>query len=131
MQQLFQDIECVLLEERTRALVEQAEVKIYEAHSAAALLAFALGSWREIAAGTNIGFHLGEVTLPFWKIDRDDRRITEKILKNHRDGETLLRQLMERYGLNEPKLYTELYRSGWLYLTADECLRRGLVQGVF
>ena len=124
-------MECVLEDAPTRALIERADVKIYEAHSAAALLAFWMGGRREMAAGTRIGFHLPLLTLQFWDVDRDGRRVDAGIVKRCREYEALLARLMEQYGLSEPELRTELYSSGWLYLTAEECVRRGLVHELF
>jgi hypothetical protein len=38
---------------------------------------------------------------------------------------------MKRCGLDGPRLKAELYGSGWLYLSAEEALGRGLVHEVF
>jgi len=46
-----------------RRLAERAEVKIYDAHSTAALVALALGSKWELSANAKIGFHLGETNV--------------------------------------------------------------------
>jgi ATP-dependent protease ClpP protease subunit len=124
-------IDCVLGDLPTKALIEKAEVKIYEAYSAAALLAFWIGTRREMAAGTRVGFHLPMLTLRFWQVDRECRRIDPNIVEQCRQYEDLLAGLMKRYGLIEPELHGELYNSGWLYLSADECFHRGLVQSLF
>jgi hypothetical protein len=59
-------------------LIERADVKICRADSAAAFLAFWMGGLREMAAGTRIGFHLPLLTLKFWEVDRESRRIDVK-----------------------------------------------------
>jgi hypothetical protein len=123
-------LECVFADQRTRSLVERARVKIYNAQSAAAIIALSFGGYREMAAGTSLGFHLPLLTLNIGDADRDDR-IAPRILESSQESELCLEQLMDRYGLNEPMLKSELYRSGWLRLTADECLRRGFVQALF
>jgi ATP-dependent protease ClpP protease subunit len=124
-------LECVLEDESTRALIERADVKVYKADSAAALLAFWMGGRREMAAGTRIGFHLPLLTLKFWEVDRESRRIDARIVKQCQRYEALLADLMKRCGLDEPRLKAELYGSGWLYLSAEEALGRGLVDEVF
>ena len=123
-------LECIFADQQTRALVEGARVKIYNAQSAAAIIALSFGGHREMAAGTSIGFHLPLLTLDYWNTDRDDR-VANSVFEDCRRHELSLGQLMDRYGLNEPTLKSELYSSGWLLLTAEECLRRGLVQALF
>jgi len=124
-------MECILEDAPTRALIEGADVKIYEAYSAAAHLAFWMGGRREMAAGTKIGFHLPLLRLQFWDVDQDGQRVDAQLVKRGREAETLLAGLMQRHGLSEPELKTELYSSGWLYLTAEECFMRGLVHELF
>jgi hypothetical protein len=108
---LLRFLECVFHDERTRLLLETTEVKIYEAHSAAALLAFSIGTRHEMAAGTCVDFHLPLLTMNILDVDPDDRRITENLLKECRDYETLLAKLVRPNGLSESDLRTELYRS--------------------
>jgi ATP-dependent protease ClpP protease subunit len=124
-------MECVLEDAPTRALVESADVKIYQAFSAAALLAFWMGGRREMAAGTRVGFHLPLLTLKSWQVDREGRRIAANIVEQCRRYEMLLTDLMTRLELDEPKLNAELYSSGWLYVSAEDALGRGLVQEIF
>ena len=128
---LLDFLECVLADEPTRALIEGADVKIYQAFSAAALLAFWMGGRREMAAGTRIGFHLPMLTLKSWEVDREGRRIADRIVKRCQRYEALLAQLMKRRGLDDPKFNAELYGSGWLYFSAEEALGRGLVHEIF
>ena len=124
-------IECVLEDAPTRALIERAEVKIYQAFSAAALLAFWMGWRREMAGGTRIGFHLPLLTLKSWEVDREGRRIAARIVNRCQRYEALLAELMKQRGLDDPRLHAELYGSGWLYLSAKEALDRGLVHEIF
>ena len=90
-----------------------------------------MGGRREIAAGTRIGFHLPLLTLKSWEVDREGRRIAARIVKQCQRYEALLAELMKRRGLDDPKLNAELYGSGWLYLSAEEALGRGLVHEIF
>lgn len=124
-------MECVLEDAPTRALIERADVKIYQAFSAAALLAFWMGGRREMAAGTRIGFHLPLLTLKSWQVDREGRRIAADIVEHCRRYEMLLADLMKRLGLDEPRFKAELYSSGWLYVSAEDALGRGLVHETF
>ena len=128
---LLDFLECVLADEPTRALIEGADVKIYQAFSAAALLAFWMGGRREMAAGTRIGFHLPLLTLKSWEVDREGRRTAASIVKQCQRYEMLLADLMKRRGLDDPGLNAELYGSGWLYLSAEDALGRGLVHEIF
>ena len=124
-------MECILGDEPTRDLVQRADVKIYEAYSAAALLAFWMGSRREMAAGTTVGFHLPLLTLKSWQVDREGRRIAADIVSQCRRYETLLADVMKQRGLGDASLAAELYGSGWLYLSAEDAFRRGLVDRIF
>src|SRR5664280_743278 len=54
---LFAFLEVALQDKWTRRLLGEADVKIYRADSAAANLALSLGSWREMATGTQMVFH--------------------------------------------------------------------------
>jgi hypothetical protein len=128
---LLDFLECVLADEPTRALIEGADVKIYQAFSAAALLAFWMGGRREMAAGTRIGFHLPLLTLKSWQVDREGRRIAAHIVEHCRRYEMLLADLMKRLGLDEPRFKAELYSSGWLYVSVEDALGRGLVHEIF
>jgi len=124
-------MECVIEDKPTRDLIQRADVKIYEAHSAAALLAFWMGSRREMASGTRIGFHLPLLTLKSWQVDRAGRRIAPDIVKQCQQYETFLADVMKQHGLDGPSLVAELYGSGWLYLSAEDAFGRGLVHEIF
>jgi ATP-dependent protease ClpP protease subunit len=123
-------LECIFADPQTRTLVESAKVKIYNAQSAAAAIALSFGCWREMAAGTCIGFHWPLLTLEIADVGADNR-MRSRVLKDCTSTEELLDQLIMRYGLEEPALRSEFYNSGWLRPTAEVCLRRGLVDRLF
>src|SRR5688500_9732305 len=50
--------DCILEDNPTQRSFEQAEVQIYNAQSAAAVIALSIGRRRTIAAGTQLGIHL-------------------------------------------------------------------------
>jgi hypothetical protein len=124
-------VESLLHDDSTRYFVERAEVKIYCAYSAAAYLAFSVGSLREIEAEGKIGFHMGELNVDFWEIDKEGRLSTPLLEKYRLFHEALLKLLATLRLASDPKLNAELWASGWLYLTAEECLERRLVHGLF
>lgn len=128
---LLDFLDCVWPDDHTRALLEQAEVKIYKADSAAAFLAFSIGSRREMAADSSISFHLPQLDLQIGDVDPEGRIWVRRIAEGCQKYETLLAQLMQRYQLSDPELKAELYSSGWLKLSAPECLKRGLVHELF
>lgn len=121
-------IECILEDQRTRAAAEGSDVKIYNAQSAAAVIALSLGCRREMAAGTLIGLHLPLVALNIGDVEDDDR-ITPRILEGCRKTEQVLERLINRHGLGERK--SGFYSSGWLRVTAEDCLSKGLVNALF
>jgi hypothetical protein len=124
----------VLGEEQTRLLVEQAEIKIYEAHSVAAFLAFTLGSVRELAVDTKISLHVGKIEAQFGNPDYIDQdgRLATWIFDEAREYSSALYSLFERLGLNaDPVLGDKIGACGGLELSAQDCLRRGLVNRTF
>jgi hypothetical protein len=121
-------------EERTRSLVEHAEIKIYEANSVAAFLAFTLGSGRELAADTKISLDVGKIEAQFGNPDHIDQdgRLATWIFDEWREYRSAVYSLVERLGLNaDPILSTRMAACGGLELSAQECLRRGLVSRTF
>jgi ATP-dependent protease ClpP protease subunit len=121
-------------DERTRRLAERAEVKIYDAHSTAAMVAFALGSKWELWVNAKIGFHLGETNVQVGNPDHFDQdgRLAAWIVEEWRRYRTAVTELMDRLGLNtDRKLQAEFWATGRLDLSARECLRRGLVSRLF
>jgi hypothetical protein len=127
-------LDAVQGDERTRRLAERAEVKIYDAHSTAALVAFALGSKRELSAKAQIGFHLGETNVQVGNPDHFDQdgRLAPWIVEEWRRYRTAVTELMNRLGLDtDRKLQAKFWATGRLDLSAEECLRRGLVSRLF
>ena len=127
-------LDAVQGDERIRRLAERAEVKIYEAHSTAALVAFALGSKRELSANAKIGFHLGETNVQVGNPDHfcQDGRLATWIVEEWRSYRTAVTELMNRLGLDtDRKLQAAFWATGRLDLSAPECLRLGLVTRVF
>ena len=66
-------LDCIFEDQLTRAVVESAAVKIYNAQSAAAVIALSFGCRREMSASTCIGFHLPLLTLNIGVVSRNRR----------------------------------------------------------
>lgn len=128
---LFAFLEIALQDEWTRKLLGEADVKIYRADSAAANLALSLGSWREMPTGSQMVFHLPLITVQFWEVNKENRRLDPSILDEAQRNEAFLEALMARCGLNEVALKEKLHQVGSFSLTAEECLARGIVHGLF
>jgi hypothetical protein len=128
-------IENVLGDERMRCLVEQAQVKIYEAQSVATLVAFAFGATRELSAEGKIGFDLGERIVQVGNPDdyNQDGCLTPQFMKNWQAYQDAVLELLQRLGLDaDPDLHMKFWAAeGRLDLSAHECLRRGIVSRVF
>lgn len=128
-------IENVLGDEQMRCLAERAEVKIYEAQSVATLLAFAFGTTRELSAEGKIGFDLGERIVQVGNPDHyeQDGCLTPQFLERWQAYKDAVLQLMRRLGLDaDPDLNMRFCAAECrLDLSAQECLRRGLVSRVF
>ena len=120
----------VLDDQRTRAAMGNACVKIYNAQSAAAIIALFVGRYREMAADTAIGLHLPLLTVDPFSVDADNH-LTGCSLESCRTTVELVEGVMRRCGLDEPELKSELHQSGWLRLAAAECSKRGLVNRLF
>ena len=129
-----QFLDSVLGEEQTRFLLEGAKVKIYKARGAAALLAFGLGSEWELSANAKILFHLGGITVQRGNPDHftQDGRIAASIIESWKKYRSAVAELTKRLGLDaDPHLQAALWATGELELSAQECLRRGLVSRLF
>ena len=115
-----------------RRVVERAQVKIYEAHSAAALLAFSSGRMHELSRQAKVGFHLGKITVQVDNLEHFelDGRVSPQIMDGWRKYESMVWNLAKRLGF-DAKLNTERFASGRVELTAEECLRRGFVERLF
>jgi ATP-dependent protease ClpP protease subunit len=102
--------------------------RIELAKSAAALLVLSVGSTRVMHGTGSIHFHRGTLILDANEFDHETGVISEERLAEVQQYDTLLVDILERYGLTKhPKLMSELYGSGWLSLRAETCLRLGLV----
>ena len=128
-------IEEVLGDERMSRLAERAEVKIYEAQSVATLLAFAFGATRELSAAGKIGFDLGERMVQVGNPDDYDQDgcLTPQFMQRWQAYKDAVLNLLHRLGLDaDPDLRMKfLAAEGRLDLSAQECLRRGIVSRVF
>lgn len=121
-------LESISQDPRTRAALERAKVKIYNAQSAAAVIALTFGSKREMACGSVLGFHMPSISLLIGEVDRDNR-VSPSVFEPSLKTAQMVERLVERYGLHDRK--AELYCSGWLRVTAQECLSRGLVDRLY
>lgn len=111
-----------------RSAAEQADVKIYNAQSGAAIVALSIGQRRVMAAGTHLGFHLPVVTVRWDQVDRDGSMWRAEACARYVER-TL--SLMNRYGVDGPEQRSQIFSTGWLRLSADECRKRGLVDALF
>lgn len=123
-------LECASADDRTRKALAKAGVKIYNAQSAAAVIALSVGRYREMAAGTAIGLHLPLLPVDLFDVDGDNRLVGLKFEECRKTME-VVEEVTRRFGLDEPKLKSELHESGWLRLPALECLERGFVHRIF
>jgi hypothetical protein len=112
----------------TRSVVEQSDVKIYNAQSGAAVIALSIGQRRVMAAGTHLVFHLPIVTVRWDQVGRDGSMWRAETCARYVER-TLA--LMNRYGVDAPEQRSQILSTGWLRLSADECRKQGLVDGLF
>jgi hypothetical protein len=128
-------IENVLGDEWIRCLAERASVKVYEARSVATLFAFAFGPTRELSADGKIGFDLGERIVQVGNPDHYDQDgcLTPQFVERWQAYKDAVLKLLRRLGLQADRdLDTRFWaQEGRLDLSAQECLRRGLVSRVF
>lgn len=103
-------------------------VKIYEASSAAAYIALALGDDREMRADSTLSIHRGEIHLSPSEISPDNK-VNEGLVKSFRRYDIALTTAINAVGLHGRK--DELYATDWLRLSADECLKLGIVKRLF
>ncbi|MDO8728286.1 MAG: hypothetical protein Q7K26_00175 [bacterium] len=105
--------------------------KIYEAQSAAAYVAFSLADEIELKSSAETGFHLGEIPLGVNDI-LPNGQIPQPMRENVSKYTNAMTNLMRKLGIDTDQfLMAELCGSGWLRLSAKECLERGLVQRLF
>ncbi|OHB17285.1 MAG: hypothetical protein A2544_01650 [Candidatus Zambryskibacteria bacterium RIFOXYD2_FULL_43_10] len=106
-------------------------VKIYEAQSAAAFVAFSLADEIELHSFAEIGFHLGEIPVSINDI-MPNGQLPQTMRENLSRYTNAMSNLMKKLGIDMDKfLMAELCGSGWLRLSAKECLKRGMVQRLF
>lgn len=113
---------------RLNGLPLKYEVKIYEASSAAAYIALAIGSELEMSKSATLSIHRGGVTLGPTEIDKEGK-VSKPILEGLRKYDTALIETMKNFNFSE--CTDELYATDWLRLPAEECLKRGIVQRLF
>ena len=107
-------------------------IKIYNADSAAAFIALAIPTYREMRKGATLGIHRGSVILEASEFDADTGVINQETLDRFKQHDAYLKRILDENGLlKDKKLMAELYGSGWLHLSADECLKRGIVKKLF
>ena len=124
-------LEILMENDSTRTLLQQSRVKIYRADSGAAFLAFSVGSWREVAADADICFHLPLVRLRYWQIHRDRRICLPEVVGVCTKYHALLARLFAEQALEPDDLISKLDSTGYLHLSAEECLQRRLVNAIF
>ena len=104
-------------------------VKIYEAHSSAALIALAIGAkWIEIRAGGGFGLHLG--TIQFEVNEVVDDRIPMRCLKGVSTWKKLLLGTLERFPAIPRIKYQALTVRGAVSFTPEELLEFGMVNAI-
>jgi hypothetical protein len=121
-------LEHIFEDATARSAAEQADVKIYNAQSGAAIVALSIGQRRVMAAGTYLGFHLPVMTVRWDEVGGDGRMCRAETGARYVER-TLA--LMNRYGLDSPEQRSQILSTGWLRLSADECRKRGLVGALF
>lgn len=109
-------------------------VKIYEANSTAAFIVLALYdhlSFVEMKKDAVLGIHRGEIRLSPTQVSPDGK-IDENLATCFRKYDAALVRAIKKTKLAEDeKLVSELYATDWLRLSAEECLKRGIVQRLF
>lgn len=121
-------LDCILEDNPTQRSFEHAEVKIYNAQSAAAIIALSIGRRRTMAARTQLGIHL-----PLTTVDFDGAGMDGRLFRPEGTAHAVERilGLMSRYGLDGPEQRSQIFSTGWLRLSAEECHERGLVSELF
>ncbi len=98
----------------------------------AALIALAVGNYREMERDGILSLHTG--TFPLQPSDIDSEGMIDPMLKKEiLDYATLFANTLQQF----PKLWSDTHRmatlaaTGWLRLSAPECLELGLVDELF
>jgi hypothetical protein len=105
-------------------------IKIYEAKSAAALIAISLGDYREMWSKAELALHRPEFRLSPTQISPDGK-VDESVLKSFKRYDDLLVQSLKAVGLDRKHLTSKLYATDWLRLSSAECVAWGVVQVLF
>ncbi len=107
-------------------------VKIYHAESAAAFIALAAKARKEMKTGAILNLHRGALFVEATEVNLETGKLNEDSLSRLRKYEVYLKQvLQETELLFDSQAMADLYGSGWLRLSAHECLKRGLVHELF
>lgn len=114
--------------------IQTVEIKIYKASSTAAFIVLALRDHLtkvEMNKNTVFGIHRGEIRLSPSQIS--EKNVVDKSLTDSfRRYDTALVDALQTTELyKDEKLMAELYATDWLRLSAQECLRRNIVQKLF
>lgn len=105
-------------------------IKIYEAKSAAALIAISIDSYREMSRDKELGLHRPDFRVSPTQVDQDGK-IDKPILEKFKQYDTMLLASMKRVGLGDSAFTTPLHATDWLCLPAEVCLRLGIVHRLF
>lgn len=110
-------------------------VKIYNAESAAAFIALAAGTYTEMRKGAILSIHRGSVILEAADFDFESGKVVNReTIERFKKHERYLKQILESEDLkltSDKKAMAKLHGSGWLRLTAEECLERRIVKRLF
>lgn len=107
-------------------------IKIYNAESAAALIALSVSVYREMRKDAKLSIHVGSLILEASGFDSEGKILSKETINKFRQYRDCLDQILEECKLScDKKLMAELYGSNWLRLSPEECLRRGIVQRLF
>jgi ATP-dependent protease ClpP protease subunit len=105
-------------------------VKVYNAQSVAAFITLSLRPHAEMKRGSVMGLHRGRLKVEAPDLSREGQ-VPEAMLKALLEYNRQLDEVLSRNGIADPKLLAKFYGSGWLDLSADQCLEYGLVKKLF
>lgn len=107
-------------------------MKIYRAESAAAFIALAVKGQKELQKDASLDIHRGALWIEATEVDLKTGKLNDEMLSRLQQYEVYLKQVLRDVDLlSDSKAMADLYGSGWLRLSADECLKRGIVQELF
>lgn len=105
-------------------------LKIYAAYSSAAYISISVGKYRELHADASIILHAGTLRFEAMLLDINYGLPPSMIATCKRSYEAL-RKAMNECGIDDPKLMGGFQGGGKMQLTAEYCLRLGIVQELF